>query len=345
MNEIKILETYGPDGPSLSDEARQAARSRLLAEITAVTAYADRPALPVTRRVASGLLRLPPLVRMALAGAAVTAMAVLAVTVLPQPPEATQGPPVAGGEEPPPVLPSTGSIKLVAATALEFPYALPLLGEPSFTSGPADVIAVYKSADPVNDVLLWPEANPDESYFPTRDISVDGRPGHISFYHDDTSDMASLTWERRPGEWVTIVGNGRYGSEEAVLQLARQVVDQPQRVPFQIAIGLVPDGWELRGFKMDGAIVSYRDPAPPHLSLAVQWKPTPDWRPDSDVDGFEAGQDVTVDGRHARLVRTRETWMLTTTLPDGSGFTLQVPRSFTPDQVIAVAESVRRGDS
>ena len=35
MNEIKLLETYGPDGPSLSDEARQAARSRLLAEITA----------------------------------------------------------------------------------------------------------------------------------------------------------------------------------------------------------------------------------------------------------------------------------------------------------------------
>lgn len=244
------------------------------------------------------------------------------------------------------MLPSTGPIKLVAATALEFPYALPLLGKPTFTGGAADVIAVYLSADAMDDVLLWPEANPDESYFPTRDISVDGSPGHISFYRQEgTPDEATLTWERRPGEWVTIVGNGRYSTEEAVLELARQVVDQPQRVPFRIAIGLVPHGWELRGFKMDGAIVSYRDPAPPHLSLNVRWKPTPEWHPDSDIDGFEAGQDVTVNDRRARLVQTRDGWLLTATLPDGSGFDLQVPRAFTADQVIAVAESVRRGDS
>ncbi|MGA3523487.1 hypothetical protein [Melissospora conviva] len=345
MNEIKILETYGPDGPSLSDEARQAARSRLLAEITAVTAYADRPALPVTRRVASGLLRLPPLVRMALAGAAVTAMAVLAVTVLPQPPEATQGPPVAGGEEPPPVLPSTGPVKLVAATTLEFPYALPLLGEPSFTADPGGpIMAIYASEDMNSDVVVVAHtsgAAPGDLQRLGQRITVDGRPGHIL----PLGDAHQLAWERRPGEWVTIVGHGRHGSEEAVLRLARQVVDQPQHVPFQIAVGLIPAGWELGGFKEGGSIVTYRDPARPNTSLSVQWKPAPEWHPDSDVEGFEAGQDVTVDGRHARLVQARERWMLTTTLPDESGFTLQAPRSFTPDQVIAVAESVRRGDS
>ena len=66
-----------------------------------------------------------------------------------------------------------------------------------------------------------------------------------------------------------IVGNGRYASAEAVLQLARQVVDRP-------------------------------------LYLHVRWMPKLHTSPDSDVEGFQTTQTVTVNERPARLVRATQ---------------------------------------
>ena len=342
MNEIKLLETYGPDGPALSDGARQVARSRLRTEMTTAMAPEGRRAVPVSRRVASGLLRLPPGMRMALGAAAAVAAVLGAVAVLPQAREESPFPPVTAGTDSPAARP----VNLVAATTPEFPYDLPMLGTPIFTADPGGpIMAVYQSEDQESDVVLVAFAGgvepEDFGHLGRRPVSVDGRPGRLV----PIDGAHQLTWERRPGQWVTIVGNGRYDSEEAVLGLARQVVDQPQEVGIKVAIGLVPDGWDLGGFKENTTIVTYVDPQDPASALTVRWTPLPDWHPDSEVMDFEAGQDVTVNERHARLVRARDFWMLTTTLADGSGFTLMAPRSFSADQVIAVAGSVRLNQS
>ncbi|MGR6316797.1 hypothetical protein Q2K19_09020 [Micromonospora soli] len=347
MNEVKLLETHGPNGPDLSDEALHAARTRLLAEISAAATavpYSTRSAL-LSRLGAVRPGRRQLLARLALAGAGLAAVAATAVAVMPEASQqhATRPPVTADG--PPRTRPAVPArIKLVAVTAPEFPYALPSLGKPTFTADPGGpIMAVYLAPDGSDVVLTSGTGNEGQPMRGERDISVDGRPGRIISISDVSGAAASvqLTWERRPDEWVMIVGNGRHASVEAVLQLARQVVDQPQRLAFKVAVGLVPDGWKLGGFKDGGSIISYRDPANPDLDLHVQWTPKPDTAPDSRIEGFETARTVTVNKRPARLVQATQFWRLTAPLSDGSGFTLMTPRSFTPDQVLAVANSIR----
>lgn len=174
---------------------------------------------------------------------------------------------------------------------------------------------------------------------------MDGRPCRIHAIMDESGAVAAveLTWEREPGQWVTIIGHGRRANAEAVVQLARQVVQQPQRIGFKVTLGLVPDGWELSWFKdsVSISLISYRDPVKANLSLDVQWTPKPNRGRNADVEGFQTAHNVTVNKRPAQLVQAAQFWRLTATLPDGSGFLLKTPRSFSADQVIAVARSIR----
>ncbi|GAA4568169.1 hypothetical protein GCM10023176_22040 [Micromonospora coerulea] len=346
MNEVTFLNTHGPDAPDLSEEALHAARVRVLAEISAASTavpHAARSAV-LSRLGAARPGRRQLLMRLALPGVGLVAVVATAVAVMPDAPQRTPRPPVTAGGPTGTRSAVPGRIKLVAATAPEFPYALPNLGKPSFTADPGGpIFAVYLAPDGSDVVLTIGTSRGDQPIRGERDIRVDGRPGRIHSVPDGSGGVGSvqLTWERRPGEWVTIVGNGRHASVEAVLQLARQVVDQPQRLAFKVTVGLVPDGWELGGFKDGGSLISYRDPANSDLDLHVRWTPEPDTSPDSDIEGFQTGHAVTVNKRPARLVQAKQFWRLTATLADGSGFTLMAPRSFTRDQVIAVANSVQ----
>lgn len=346
MNEVRLLEMHGPDAPDLSDEALHAARVRVLAEISAASTAVPRATrsalLGRTRPAGPGRRWL--LTRLALPGVGLVAAVATAAAVMPDAPQHTPRPPATADRPTGTRSAAPGRIKLVAATAPEFPYALPNLGKPSFTADPGGpVIAVYPAPDGSDVVLTIGTARGNQPIGGERDISVDGRPGRILSVPDGSGAGGSvqLTWERRPGEWVTIVGNGRQASVAAVLRLARQVVDQPQRLAFKVTVGLVPDRWGLGGFKDGGSIISYRDPANPDLELHVRWTPEPDSSPDSDIEGFQTAQSVTVGKRPARLVQAEQFWRLSTTLADGSGFTVMAPRSFTRDQVIAVANSVR----
>ncbi|MET7808840.1 hypothetical protein [Micromonospora chersina] len=347
MNEVTFLQAYGPDAPDLSDEALHAARVRVLAEISAASTavpHATRSAL-LSRLGAARPGRRQLLTRLALPAVGLVAVVAAALAIMPDAPQRTPRPPVTADGPTGSLSAAPGRIKLVAATAPEFPYALPNLGKPSFTADPGGpIVAVYPAPDASDVVLTIGTARGDQPIRGERDISVEGRPGRIlSMPGDGLGSVGSvqLTWERRPGEWVTIVGNGRHASVESVLQLARQVADQPQRLAFKVTVGLVPDGWKLGGFKDGGSIISYRDPANSDLDLHVRWTPEPDTSPDSDIEGFQTAHAVTVNKRPARLVQAKQFWRLTATLADESGFTVMAPLSFTRDQVIAVANSVQ----
>ncbi|SCG57489.1 hypothetical protein GA0070609_3320 [Micromonospora echinaurantiaca] len=345
MDEIKLLETHGPNGPGLSEEALSAARTSLLTEVSAASTAA--PYL-LARLRSARLRRGQILARVAIGGAGLAVVAAGAVVVVPTVWQSPARPPVTAdgvnGTGPG----SQGGIKLVAVTAPEFPYALPRLGKASFTADPSgSIMAVYPGANGSDVVLTTGAARADQQIRGQRDISIDGRPGRIVSIPDASGAVASVqvTWQREPGRWVTIVGNGRHASEKAVLQLAGQVVDRPQPIGFKVTIGLVPDGWELGGFKDDGSMISYHAPAAQGLDLHVQWTPKPDTSPDSDVEGFQTAQTVTINERPAKLVAAVQFWRLTAILPDGSGFTLMTPRSFSADQVIAIARSVQLNPS
>jgi hypothetical protein len=325
VNDLELLDTYGPDAPPVSDAALNAARALLL--------DAMDPATPPRR---------PFLARgwgIALAGLGLAAAVAVAGITLPR----TAGDPdsrdVAGG---PQVTATTGSgvIRLVAATEPEFPWTLPGLGEAVFTANPGEpIIAVYLAEDR-SDVYLTGSDKPSGG----EPVDVGGRAGRIIAFNGSTDGRSplDLVWEHRPGRWLRLTGQGRYGTPEALVELAGRVQDEPQRVRFEVAVGLIPDGWELAAFK-DESILTYRDPADPETEFHVQWTPKsePLFRAE-EIEGLQKATKATVAGRPADLFRTDEFWMAQARLPDGSSFRVMTPRSFTSEQTLELAGSVRR---
>ncbi|WP_430783064.1 hypothetical protein [Actinoplanes sp. G11-F43] len=316
MNDLELLDAYGPDAPGPSDAVLDATRARLLAAVPG-----RRPS-PVRRR---GLL---------MAGLGLAAAVAAGGVMIPR----LTGPPAA---------PVAGPIRLVAATAPEFPYTLPGLGEAAFTADPGrPVIAVYPADDGSDVYLTSTDADHGKRFLGIgeRDVEVGGRPGRILEPGDviGGGPLLDLVWEHRDGVWLRLTGQGRYATAGALVDLAGRVEDKPQRLRFAVTAGLVPDGWELAAFK-DENILMYRDPARPESEFRIQWTPRtePLTRPE-EIQGLERASTVTVRDRPADLFQATEFWMVQARLGDGSAFRLMTPRSFTSGQVLELAGSVRR---
>jgi hypothetical protein len=333
VNDLELLDAYGPDASPPSDAALDSARARLLDAIA--------PA-PERRR--------PFLARgwgITLAGLGLAAAVAVAGVTLPR----SAGDPDSGSVAAGPTSPGPGTgvtttagsgpIRLVAAGRPEFPWTLPGLGTAVFTANPGEpVIAVYLAEDR-SDVYLTASGEPSEG----DPVEVGGRPGRIIGFNGSTDGgrpPLKLVWEHRPDQWLRLTGHGRYATPEVLVELAGRVQDKPQRVHFEVAVGLIPDGWELAAFK-DESILTYHDPADPETEFHVQWTPKsePLFRAE-EIEGLQKATRTTVGGRPADLFQADEFWMAQARLPDGSSFRLMTPRSFTTEQTLELAGSVRR---
>ncbi|GIE81481.1 hypothetical protein Aph02nite_74310 [Actinoplanes philippinensis] len=345
MNDLELLDRHGPDAPPVSDVTLAAARARLLSGMDSTApAPRSRPAL----------FRRGPM----LAGLGLAAAVAVAAVAVPRPDARPDGRPDARPDAAPTAAPAitssgpssgappaTSGIRLVAATAPGFPYTIPGLGDATFTADPGGpIIAVYL-ADDRSDVYLSTATEAPGFGGEPVDVEIDGRPGRLLPF-DGTSDDGrpplTLVWEHRDGVWLSLTGHRRYGTPEALVKLAGKVQDKPQRLRFEVTVGLIPDGWELAAFK-DESILMYRDPADPQTGFQVQW--TPGSRPlfrAAEVDGLEKASKVTVQGRPADLFRCRDFWMVQARLADRSIVRVMTPRTFTADQAVQLAESVRR---
>ncbi|MFC4072170.1 hypothetical protein [Actinoplanes subglobosus] len=338
MNDLELLDRYGPDAPPPSDATLTAARARLLAAMD-TSATPRRGLLPIRRRLVLAGLGLA------------AAVAVAAVVTAPRPdqrPDAT--PTTVPSIAVPPTSASSpaGGIRLVAATAPAFPWTLPGLGDAAFTADPdGPVIAIYLADDRSDVYLAAATADERTPGFggESADVEINGRPGRVMEFNgaSDGPRPLTLVWEHDDGVWLRLTGHGRYGTTEALTELAGRVEDEPQRLHFEVTVGLIPDGWELAAFK-DESILMYRDPADPAVDFQVQWAPKsePLFRA-AEMDGIEKASKVTVGGRKADLFQCRDFWMVQTRLADGSAVRVSTPRTFTSEQVRQLAESVRRG--
>lgn len=274
--------------------------------------------------------------RIALIGLAGVAAVAAAAVVLPEKHPDWQSPTVtAQGPKA-----SHGPIRLVAATALQFPFRLPGFDEVTYTADPGGpVMGVFGDVGTNDTVVVVPEpSRPSGRLRGQRDIEVDGRPGTVVSLGDDAVQM---TWERETGRWVTIVGNGRYATEEEVLRPARSVVDDPQRLNFKVTPGLAPAGWVLGGFKGDDravSIISYQEPGTDRELHVVWYGEKPE---DGGWEGFEAESEVVVNKRKAKLVRTTLHWIVVGSFSDGSSYQLMAPRDFTKAQATDLAGSIQ----
>ncbi|WP_406036716.1 hypothetical protein OG799_19965 [Micromonospora sp. NBC_00898] len=317
MNEITALRAYGPDAPPATAQALAAARARLVAEC------AGDPVRP-------GVIGSRPTARrrtLLVAAAAVVVAAGAGALVLPDNRPATAPP---------------GSLSLVAVRIPEFPLTLrprPAgLAAPRFSLDDGGFLAVYLARDGVSDVYLQVTDRPQTSHVgPVRPVTVAGRPGELEVSAEGSGvRSAAVSWERSPGQWVTVVGIGTRASAEAVTAIAATVVDQPQPVPLRVR--LAPAGWTVAAFK-DDQILTLRGATPDEiLSVQVVANPEPDLR--HQVMGAREERRVTVGGRDATLIRADDMWFLQAEVPDGAVVNIQAPLVLTVEQVVSIAEQV-----
>jgi hypothetical protein len=181
------------------------------------------------------------------------------------------------------------------------------------------------------------------------DATIDGEDGTV--YRTEVTGAGpsfSVVWERQDDQWVRVFGEGRFASEKAVVQLARQVVERATVVPLQLT--LAPRGWVLVAYK-DDRILTLADPAGDPATDATArtlnvFLPQPPSDP-ADLPrqtGATGGRmyDVIVHGQPGYLLPTAEGWILQAAMTDGTVFVLQAPGDFTQAQVVEVADGVSR---
>jgi len=266
---------------------------------------------------------------------------------------------VGGGDRP--FVP--GPVELVAFSTPAFPLsfdALPpgLAGpslslDPSFQRvGPGAAHAGWSDpADPASGIgISVGDEEPENLGDEVGEARIGEEEGTVHEQDGGADPFVTVVWERADDQWVTVGGGGRYASEQAVVELARQVVERPIAVPLQVT--LAPRGWVLVGYK-DDRIVTVADPAGPPATEAASRTLTV-YLPQPPSDPADLSHEVTggrvapvvlaVHGRPAYLLPTSEGgWFLQATMADGTVFVLQTPGDLTRDQVLRVAEGVNRG--
>ncbi|WP_018220673.1 hypothetical protein [Salinispora pacifica] len=327
MNEITLLQQHGPDSAPATESVLNSARHRLLTEIAGAATE------PRQRR--AGLHRQHGIQR-----ARVLAMTVIAASALFVVSVVVGG--VNSAEQSPDRTPA--AVTLVAFQMPVFPLALdPMpagLKAPSFSLHDSRFLAVHQDTAGESDVYLSVYDRRPESLGSTRPVTVHGQPGELSENRPQNgSKYVSVSWEREPGQWVRVTGQGRFGTGVAVLALADTVVERPQEVPLQVH--LAPAGWDVFAFKGDTILTLKDENSDATMSVQVVGEASSDLL-GTVVGAQEVGR-VEVNDRAAHLVRADEIWFLQVPLADGSAFNLQAPRFMTPDQVVAVGEQVTVG--
>jgi hypothetical protein len=332
MNEFTLLREHGPEPTPLSDDVLAKARADLMTEIHTATRPATNRPVRLRRRAAI-------IVAAAAAAAAVAGIIATGGTDTPAPPSAENG------KDGPPVL-----------VKFDMPALPPLLDPvpdgvdgPGFTGEPGWIGAIYQHPDRTNPNsvgVLARQSRPSEDGNHL-DTTYAGKPAVLGWFDQEEPEYhsVSLTWERSPGQWITLRGAGDFADERTIRSLADTLVDSDERLSLDISVA--PAGWELYGFKGaspegDGAVTTLRDPRDPdramHVSTMLGLVPN---YGHAIAGGPVDTIPVTVNGREGDLAHLPDDqWMLQAPLPDGRAFQLQVPSGFTQQQVIDLAEGV-----
>ena len=256
-----------------------------------------------------------------------------------------------------------GPVELVAFSAPAFPLSFDRLPDgltgpslsldPSFERvGPGAAHAGWSDpVDPASGVgISVSDDEPENMGEELGEVRIGEEDGTVHEQREGPAPFVTVVWERADDQWVTVGGEGRFASEQAVVELARQVVDRGIAVPLQLT--LAPRGWVLVAYK-DDRIVTVADPSgPPATEAAARtinaYLPQPPSDPaelSQEVTGGRAPTvELTVHGRPAYLLPTSEGgWFLQATMADGTVFVVQTPGDLTQEQVVRVAEGVSRG--
>lgn len=306
MNDLDLIDRFGPDAENPSDATLAAARARLDA---AMAAPATAPAVRRTRR-------LPLLV-----AASVVAAAAVGAAVAPA------------------LLGSDDSIALAAVDPLTFPVTptwLPEgLGDPAFSKDSASLsFASYGTPrDGVNVVVsdTWDQWEDRDR---EREIDIAGRDGLV--FERDPGDVV-IVWEQPDGDLVGVSGRGTFADEAVIERIAESVTDRAQ--PVDLFLTVAPEGWHVLAYQSDHH-VSYGERGELSVTLVEGQQGGPDYGATGVHDVTVNGRDGWI-GSQVDEAGDRAGWILVTTAADGQAFSLQAPAALTEAQVIEIAAGVR----
>lgn len=314
MNDLDLLDRFGPQPTDPSPAAMDAARARLEATMT--------QAAPAERR---SRRRLP-----LLAAAAAVALG-LAVT--------------------PALVGSDKSVALAAVDPLIFPLtptALPGgLGDPVFELDGNFMAARYGTV--LNGVSIVTDVE-DEEFWSIPDnaptAEVDGHQATVisRTVHNGTPDSApavTVIWQSDESDWTAVTGSGSYadaGHVEAIAESLRE-----ERQPVDLAVSVAPKGWSIVAYKEDRILTLAASGEAGRNDLTVVLKAR--LSPNLSEYGAQDVEALMVNGEPAQLGRQateagEPIWILEAQTPNGQAFSLQAPAGLTRHQVIQIAKGV-----
>lgn len=265
---------------------------------------------------------------------------------------------------------------LVAVDEITFPLSLepaPPGMTPSFTgsAGDPDAVAGYTSADGTGFAIQLSATEPLPGVNPhtTARGTVDVGGATASYFAGTTPQIctvantcfedlpfAELIWERAPGRWVRLSGDGVHGELAALVAVGESLVDRPQ--PITLQVGLAPEGWSVVDWHESSGAIGVASDEDPTRTLSVQCMPeAPAGALGMDngsveqriaaVTALDPVESTTVGGRPARVVRAADGmepglhfWLVAWELADGTLCSVQTPEDFAREDVLDIAEGV-----
>lgn len=314
MNDLDLLDRFGPSADEPTDATLAAARARLDATMAdtstaAPAAWAKRP----NRRAAL------------LVAAAAAAVGIGVVPAL---------------------VGSDDSIALATVDPLTFPWTpatVPAeLGEPVFDKDLGHFGVLYGPAGGGLSVFTQIENEwdlPDGA----RDVRVQGEDGKLFQSERNGSPTVTVAWEDDDEGETRVTGAGPFADADTVLEFADSLREEPQ--PVDLSLTVAPSGWAPTFYKANRILTLTQsgEDGPERLTVSMLDRLSPDF------SDYMAPRDVhpaEVDGRPATVAQIQGDpggwiWVLETTSADGQPFQLQAPGTLTEAQVIAIAAGVR----
>lgn len=250
-----------------------------------------------------------------------------------------------GGAEP---------IRLVAYSLPALPVSLnpvPAGLDVSFDYDMDRLIAFYTDAvgeggvrEPSLSLRALGAAAEDDGATAEEGVPVQGRPGRL-YLRDlpgEDEDLATVTWESKPGTWVALRGRGAFATKVGILAQAENVRDEP--LPLDMRLDFAPSGWGLVGYKVlgpGGATLAVSDGASRRLTVSLYTRRYANLVAEQMMDPGPVTS-VDVQGRAGELMEGTQGWFLQVPLDDSSFITLQAPKDLSRDQVVQMAGGVGR---
>ena len=326
MNDLDLLETYGPAATPLRDDVLSRARAAVLDE----AANAPLPHLSPATSVSAPRLVAPNRRRLTVGLVAACAAAA-----------ALLGPSLLG-------LHSSGVIALAPRDPLSFPLtpaSVPAgLGEPIFELDSGFMSARYGAGAADGVTVTTNVVSRDYWSIPedTQTVDISGRAATLfdGVAFDGTAastETVSVVWQSDSGDWTRVTGRGRFADPDRVRTFAESLLERPQQV--NLSLEVAPEGWSVVAYKDDRILRLSPDQGPTDVDLTVSLVDDP---PDDFESAYGVDEVTTerVHGADAQVGRSAEGWIALAVTPGGTTYSVSAPEIFSRDQVIAVAGGV-----